>query len=204
MNDLDYLNQISAQPPQKPANSLFSGPIFKVFLGLIGLVLLTVIGFAVITLLTPQEPTPEVELARLYQQSVALDNTISTYSPRVKSPSLRASSSSLTSILAELTTNAENTLTKVYGFGDSALKTPSSKDAKIISDSDDLLERARMNGILDRYYASQIAYRIHNLLILEDLVLSETSNQDITSYIESSQASLVQLEETFSNFSESK
>lgn len=206
MNDLDYLNQISSPLPSDlpptGIKSLTSGPLFKILIGILAFVIISVIGVILITALTPKEVTIESELTRINLRSTYLLDYISTYSPRVKSSNLRAAGSTLSTALTQLETNTSKTLSEIYGLSPTESDL-SPEDSKLLEDTSLALEHARLNGLLDRYFASEMAYQISHLLILEDATISRSPDPEVTEYLESSRATLTQLEETFSSFSES-
>ncbi|MBR3256871.1 hypothetical protein IKG02_01100 [Candidatus Saccharibacteria bacterium] len=207
MNDLEYLNQISYHPPEKPESflsSFFSSTFFKILAAVIGLVLLSVVGLAVVTSMTPAEVALDSELSRLYLHASDLNALLSSYSPRVKSSALRASSSSLEVVLAELETNVSSTLSSVYGLPAPSSEVLPAEESALFSSSEETLTHALQNGILDRYFAPEVSYRLENLLIVENLVLSQSSSPEISDYLESSISSLTQLKETFDSYSSSK
>ena len=202
MNDLEYLNQISAQVPQKPAG-FFSDKKTRTLFGILGGVLLLSIILAVVVMTLPKPSSASDELSRLYLRSDAVNKLITTYNKSVKSSSLRSHGTSLSTVLTDLKTSSSSTLKDSYGITPSSLAL-SAEDSALVQKSASALETARLNGILDRSYASELAYQISHLLILEDLARSKTSDAYIREYLDSSSASLQALESEFSNFSDSK
>ena len=210
MNDLDYLNSISTAPvPTAPAQKSLipegftSGPIFKILVGVIAFIFVMTIGLFIITATAPKEVTLDSELTRINLRSSSLIETINSYNGLVKSSNLRAAGSSLSIVLIELEEETSTSLSELYGINPNKDSTMSAEDEKIIDKTDTTLEKARLNGLLDRYYASEMAYQISHLIILLDVALSKSPNEDMSTYLESSLASLSQLQETFSKFSES-
>ena len=148
------------------------------------------------------EPTVVSELSRLYYRSDALEKTLTTYTPSVKSSSLRSSAASLSTILAELksTSNTHFTATGAK-LEDYPLTTA---DSSLITATDAALEKARLNGILDRTFASEIYYQIRYLIIIEDSTLAKSRDTTLNTFLTSSKSSLERLRDTFSSFSESE
>lgn len=200
MNDLEYLNQISAKPaPVQP--TLFDKKT-KLILIIAAAVLLLVVILMAVAGSSSSEPTASSELARLYHRSDALEQSLTTYTPSVKSSSLRSSAATLSTILAELKSTS-NTYFTASGakLEDYPL---AASDSKIITALDSSLENARLNGILDRTFASEIYYQIRYLIIIEDSTLAKSSDASLTTFLQSSKTSLERLRDTFATFSESE
>jgi len=204
MNDMAYLQQISAGTNPSPASSsLFSGRAFRL-LGIFATAALVIIlALALLSAATPKESSLDVELSRINLRASSLNELISSYNSSVKSSSLRASGASLSVLLTELASSSSSSLETLYGISASDLSL-SSDDAALLDKSSSALESARLNGILDRAYASELSYQISHLLILEELALSKSSNSAVSDYLSSSYSSLTTLQSSFSNFSETK
>ncbi len=210
MNDLEYLNQISAKvpAPAKPASKLsVEKIILRTILGLVAFTIVAVAALFAVTALQPAETTLESDVARIYHRSSAIMQTISSYNSYVKSSKLRSTAASLNTILTELNTNAELTITKSYGLTMASLPA-SEQDTLITDNSTQTLEKARLNGILDRYYASELETQLSYLLIIEESLVNKLTDspidQSIANYLSSSKASLEQLDKTLSSYSESE
>jgi len=202
MNDLDYLNQISqgVNKPTKPT-SLFDKKM-KIVLGILGgaIVFFIIIASALGSSSTP-EPTEITELGRLYTTAKEITNTINEYNGSVNSPSLRSTGSSFSTLLSEISAKSSTYLTDVFGITiDSVLITASDQENINVLNSN--LNKAKLNGLLDRTYASEMRYQIRLLVVLENSIYKKTSNSSIKEFLESSTTSLNHLEETFGNFSQ--
>ena len=185
MNDMAYLQQISAQnrpAPSSPFSSLFEDRRFRIAGIFAVIAIIIVIALSVITAAMPKPATADAELSRLYLRSNSLLETVKTYNSSVKSSELRAAGASLTAVLTDLNSSTATSLEK----------------------SSAALASAKLNGLLDRSYASELSYQISYLILLEDSALSKTSNAAISDYLTTSRASLVTLNATFSNFSETR
>lgn len=202
MNDLDYLNQISAGVSAPKSATPFFDKKMKTVLGIaVGAVIMIIILFAM-TASTPKVATADEELGRIYNRSKTLLELIETYNSRVKSSSLRAAGSSLQTVLTELESGSETYMTSVYGLN-AADFAMTAADTALVEGTSENLEKASLNGLLDRYYASEMSYQIAHLLIVENQALEKSSNADINSFLENSETSLNRLQETFSSYSES-
>lgn len=201
MNDLEYLNQISVKPaPAKP--TLFDKKT-KLTLIISAIALFfAIIIIAVAGSSQSSEPTAISELSRLQQRSSALEQALTTYTPSVKSSALRSSAASLSTILAELksTTSAHFTATGAT-LEDYPLTATDSSQIAAMNTS---LEKARLNGILDRTFAHELDYQIRYLIIIEDSTLAKSSDTSLNTFLKSSKSSLEHLRDTFASFSESK
>lgn len=168
MDSLEYLNQISqSNRPIKPANKvkakLLNGSIIKIALGGIVLFfLLMIIG----SMLGNLNAKPENLTKQLYTRTINLNSTISTYGKTLKSSRLRSINSSLSAVLV----NSSNQLSS-YIKGEetsSSVLLPDEEtvaaEAQHIAQLDSSLNNAKLNGILDRIYASQIDLEVSLLL----------------------------------------
>ena len=201
MNDLDYLNQISANvTPSKQATGGFFDKKTKMIAIILGAVLLIAIILMIAMSSAPSEPTTSDELDRIYQRTNSLEETVTEYSKNLKSSTLRSSAASLSTLLANMKSSTESFLDTKYGA--KPAKEASADDTKLIEDTTTTLEKARLNGILDRYFAKEMYYQIEKLLILENAAAKKTSDEEIIEFLQSTFDSLSRLSDTFDNFSE--
>ena len=204
MNDLEYLNQISVKPAAAPQAGFFDKKTKLIAIILGAVFLLAIILMIVSSASKPSsEPTETSELTRVYYQSLALEQTVSTYNKQVKSSDLRSTGASLASLLAEIRSTTGDYMTSVLG-----LKAPTNTnnmlaaDLKVIEATNTALETARLNGILDRKYASELSYQISRLILFEHSAANKTSNSQLKSYLESSQDSLETINKSLSSTTE--
>ncbi len=200
MNDLDYLNQISAkvQPSQKAGG--FFDKKTKIIAIILGAVFLISI-ILMITMSSSPEPTAADELNNIYQRATALEETVSEYMDDIKSSSLRSSAASLSTLLANAKSSSESLLESEYET--KPANSPSDSDAKLIEELNASLEKARLNGILDRRFASEFYYQIEFFLILEQAAAKKVpENGKVYEFLDSSYKSLAHLSDTLHTFSE--
>jgi hypothetical protein len=202
MNDLEYLNQISAGVNQPAKTGLLDKKMKIVLAVLGGVVLLLIISLSVAGGSSKPEATLASELGRLYTRTNELNKTITTYNPSVHHSTLRSNGASFSTLLVEISSTSSSYLTHSLGVELGTIAVPES-DSTIINNLNTSLENARLNGILDRKYASEMYYQIIYLLNLEDSVDKRTNDNTLKSFLESSRNSLLLLEDTFHNFSES-
>ena len=202
MNDFDYLNEISAKTPvEKPAAPLFDKKLKILLFTLIGVVVVVVATLLLVVALTPAETNPVSELSELNLRSTSLQKTLSTYNSKVKSSKIRSAGTTLSTSLLALETSTQSTIKDSYGIESSSLSLSASSQSLLDSTTKNL-ESARLNGLLDRYFAKEMAYQIAHLLLLEETALSKTSDPAVKEYLESSHDSLSHSYETFSSFVE--
>lgn len=202
MNDFDYLNEISAKTPvEKPAAPFFDKKLKILLFTLIGVVVVVVATLLLVVALTPAETNPVSELSELNLRSSSLQKTLSTYNSKVKSSKIRSAGTTLSTSLLALETSTKSTLKDSYGLESSSLSLSASSQSLLDSTTKNL-ESARLNGLLDRYFAREMAYQIAHLLLLEETALSKTSDSAVKEYLESSHDSLSHSYGTFSSFVE--
>ena len=202
MNDLEYLNQISASV-NKPAKTGLLDKKMKIVLGVLGGVILLFIVLIVATAGSApksDEPTAASELIRLNIRAEELNKTVNTYNTHVRSSSLRSTGSQFSSILTEIATSSSVYLTQNLGVNPKSIAAPAD-DAAIITELNATLERARLNGLLDRQYAYEMYYQVRRLFNLEESVEKRTNDSIIRAFLDSSKKSLTLIEESFQNFS---
>ena len=203
MNSLEYLNQISTpvkSPVAKP--SLLSGLNKKVILIALGIIAALIIAIIAVSYFSSRS-TEIPELAPLNSLYLRIDNlskTIDSYNDKIKSPALRSSGRSLAVILSNDKTELSSLLASDYGEKVSALKLDSAL-SKEIADYQASLEKARLNGLLDRTYASELAYQVSILLIYETSASEKTSNSKVKTFLSSSSESLETLKSDLEKFS---
>jgi len=204
MNSLEYLNQISVPlKSSATAPSLLDKINKKVALIVLGVLGALIFGLVIFSILKSRSlEIPELApLNSLYLRIDSLSKTIETYNPKVKSPSLRSTGQSLSIILAKNRSELSSLLASDYGE-EAATLTADNSLLDEIKEYETSLEKARLNGILDRNYASELAYQISVLLIYETSAASKTSNSSVDSFVKSSTSSLETLKsdlEAFSN-----
>lgn len=202
MNDLEYLNQISAKVNQ-PVQTGFFDKKMKIVLGvLVGIVILFIIIAATAGGSSKTESTVTSELGRLYTRSTEVNKTIAKYNSNVRSSSLRSNAAQLSTILTEISSSSSNYLTTTLGIDPKAVAA-TAEDALDIENLNKDLETARLNGVLDRKFASEMYYQIRHLLTIERSIYTKTKDATLKASIDSSGNSLSILEESFRNFSES-
>ena len=206
MDGQEYLNQISATT--RPTKNSGIGNIFssKIFIfGIIAIVLL--IAFVIVGAILSSNKTDVKTLAGSLK--VHLDNTtevINNTQTYVKSSSLRSSSASLAGILSNTNNQLTNYLTEQYKF---KVKDVNPKIVSQLTLEKDALSNdlftARINGNLDRIYAHKMSYEISKIIAEENRIINFPSNsEELQNILVTSRDSLLNLFDSFNNFSETK
>lgn len=203
MNNVDYLNQISASSKKSKSASdslLSSKPL------IISLIAATVLAiFLIIFGIVRDNTTSDTKL--LTQLGLRLNNfstSVSNYNPYVKSSSLRSSGASLSSALEATTLNLKPILEEEkinLDKADKKLLDSETSHAEALNNS---LEAGKLNGILDRTYASEMALQISLLISLESELYNHTKDDSLKSILSNSFENLKTLYPNFNDFSDTK
>ncbi len=203
MDSEAYLNRISASNRKaKDTGNIFSKLWVRILIAVTAVVLLVIIF---INLLTPSEGIKE-KLSSLKLHTSNVSKIIADYKPRIKSSSLRSSATSLNGILINTDASLGNYIAEKY-------KTKDDKDfsAKIKEKEEGLkktldedLFDARINGFLDRTFASKMAYEITVITTREKEILKIAKGSDLKNILESSLNSLDTLYNSFNNYSDAR
>lgn len=203
MDNLAYLNQISqSNRPTKRHNhsSAVNSLIIKLIIG--GIVLFFLL-MAIGALLGSLGGRSRDLTEQIYTRSTNLNSTLQTYTPLLKSSRLRAIGSSLSSVL----TNGTNQL-GAYLIGDDEDKDTPVSNQKIIDSElavqqelELSLNNAKLNGILDRVYETQITLQVSLLVSLTSQLLEQSSNDTaLVKIIEPLHNSLLAIQENLNNY----
>lgn len=201
----EYLNQISADnrpAKQSKMGNLLSSKFFLV--GAIGLALLIVI-IIIGAILSGNKGGEKNNSFRLI---LHIDNTakiIEEYQPYVKSSELRASSSSLSGVLARTSSELTGYLQAKYDYKEKNIDKDIAEEAQLKVDGLDYeLMNAKINGILDRIYAHKMASEISTIMAEEAKIQNSTKSSDLEELLGTSYTSLENLYDKFNDFSETK
>ena len=205
MDGQEYLNQISAanRPADKQKiHGILSSKVFlAVVIGVIALIVIMIIG----SILGGSKGGEKNNCIRLL---LHLDNTaelIKEYQPNIKSSDLRASSSSLESVLNVTSKSVSDYLVEKYNYKDKSADKKIVEQATLEKDglANELFE-AKINGILDRIFAHKMTYEITVFMTEEEKVLGTTKNDALKEALTTSYDSLKNLYNNFNDFSETK
>lgn len=132
-----------------------------------------------------------------------LIETIENYNDYVKSSDLRAMGNSLKSVITEVGYATNTSLVNDFGA-----TTGTPENENVVTSEDEwlatlttTLEKARLNGLLDRVYSREFAYQIGMLISLESETYTTTDKEPLKTSLDSSMKNLDQLYTQFDNFS---
>lgn len=201
MDNISYLNQISSEAnpekePKKPlSETLFSNKNLKIFILVAGGLIVLSIFFGIISNALNRESD---YLPRLGMRSENIYSLVKTYNSKVKNPSLRAAGSSLSATLEVINATVPSYVGKSY----EAPEFVADEESEILSGMSVALAEAKINGLLDRTYARQLAYGISLLVSLEEEVYENTTDSSVKAFITSSKESLNTILPAFSEYSD--
>ena len=187
-----YLDSIAAQPTQPTMKPWL---LWLIIGGIISLLLIVVFAIAV-----PAGPSKTDRLLQLSWRMQAISSLAEKHKQTIKSSSLRATNSSLLTILDSAAQDNASLLPA------EALKQKQPKNSPLISEfseTESRLEDARLNVIFDTVYAREMAYQVATLQS-EMKSLVPGASQELTSYLTETDKNLEPLVKQFSEFSNSQ
>lgn len=202
MDSLEYLNQISKsnRPVKKSPGDVSKSTIIKVAIG--GIVLFfALIAFG--SLMGNLNSKVSNTTKQLYARTNQINSTLKSYNKSLKSSRLRAIGSSLQTVL----TGASNQLKEYYsnkGTKSEKLKLQgdlAKKEDQLISNLNTSLEKAKLNGVLDRTYDNQINLQVSLLLSLTSQVKTRTKDKKLLAIVEPLHSSLQTIHENLESYS---
>ncbi len=207
MDNKEYLEKIAKETRStgKPKKKLFglelSPTMIKVLIG--GTILVVVMMF--VGMLFSGDGNKERDYVdKIYLRTTNLIAETGNYNKLVKSSKLRSMGTSLIAVLTE-TQYAISTSLKEE-FGAKSVEKPDKEQTKIDEDAVmvdylETLENGRLNGILDRVYAREVAYQIGMLISVENDAYRRTKKPNLRAAIEKSKSNLEPLYDQFNTFS---
>lgn len=208
MDNKQYLEQISSEArPLKSSKKLFglniSPKMLKIIIGaLIATIAIFIFGSIISS--NNNNNTERDYLDQIYLRTDNLMGVIDDYNKLVKSSELRSMGTSLNAVLAEINYRVTTYLKEELGLssvGKPEKETILTEETELTEELEQNLENGRLNGILDRTYAREFTYQIGMLIVLEMETSSHTKNEDLKSYLESSEVNLDKLYDQFNSFS---
>ena len=186
-------------PTTKKAPDFLSSSIFKILIGAaIAFIFIFILG----GILSNSKGNLKNNIISLKLHVDNISSSISTYQPNVKSSELRGYSASLASVLSETSKDLTTYLEEVYEYKEK------NTDEKIIANETALSEeleatlfKAKINGLLDRTYAHEMAYEISIILARESEIYNSVK-AGFQEPLKSSYDSLANLYDKFNDFSE--
>lgn len=203
MDGQEYLNQISAKNKpvqQSKFNKILTNKFFLIGAGaLVLLIIIMIIGAALSSGKGNEKKESIALLLHLNNTSEVIDE----YQSSVRSSELRASSSSLKTVLQDTSKKMGEYLTQKYNFKDKDADKKVVEQLTLEKDglSEELFE-AKINGILDRIYAHKMAYEIQLFMAEGNQIRKDTKEEVLQSTLDTFGSSLENLYDKFNNFSE--
>lgn len=188
---IDYLDQIS---PKQKASMGFS----RKQVGLIGgLILLGFIGFAIITVLQGSKPN----IAGMSQQVTTRTATTAFIAKESQSKLRSSNLSALNSTIIIQLAGSSSSLTEAFtaaGVAVGDAKAATQDDTSV--ETTQKLEDASLNGIFDRVYAREMAYRLTTIMLQLDAIHKTTNNAELKSHLETIYNDLKPLQEKLASY----
>jgi len=202
MDNLEYLNHIakSNRPTKSAKSGVTNSLIVKILVG--GLLLFALI-FIIGGMLGGSTKSSDL-VKQLYTRTTNLESTLGTYNPSLKSSKLRAIGLSLVGTLA----NASSQISSYITTTDDSKNALVPKEEIMNQETENnnalnlALENAKLNGILDRTYATQIQLQVSLLLSLISQLSSRSDDEALINILNNYASSLTIIEQSFQNFSD--
>lgn len=203
MDGQEYLNQISASNQPVEQSKLSKILTSKYFLIGVGAVVALIIVIIIGGMISSGKGDAKKDCISLYLHINNTSELINEYQDSIKSSELRASSSSLNTVLQDTSKKMAEYLTVKYKFKD---KDANKKTVeKLTLEKDALNEElfdAKINGILDRVYAHKMAYEMQLFVAESSQIKKEAKDESLQSILDTFDSSLENLYSKFNDFSE--
>ena len=202
MDNLEYLNHIaqSNRPTRAARASASTSLIIKILLaGLVLFFILLAIGS------TLGNRTAKVSdlTKQLYVRTENLNSTLTTYNPHLKSSQLRAIGLSLSGTLTAASSQLSTYLNSVSSSKNALVPNAeiAASEADVANALDQALENAKLNGILDRTYATQIQLQVSLILSMISQLSARADDEELSTILVNYLSSLIVVEESLENYS---
>ena len=199
MDSQSYLNEISstAHPAEKPKKNILSNKFVLVGIILVvGIALMSIIG----TILSNGKSGVKEQAFEIKFRLESVSNVISDYQRYVKSSDLRSSSASLSGVLSNTNRDLSAYIDGTYSNGpEKDIQASENERTEALKNE---LFNAKINGNLDRIYAHKMDYEISVLIQMENKLIKSSSNETLTSILQTSTDSLTNIQSKFSDYSE--
>lgn len=188
---VDYLNQISTQPPK-------SGMSNKRFLMFIGGAVVLILIAVILMIATSGSTGPKEKMQTLAARLASLQTVASEAQDNIKSGELRSTNSNLTIFL----TNTNRDI--AAPLASSGVDVTKLDEEIVAQESGEelsaTLEDARLNAVFDRTYAREMSYQLDTLRVLMQEIYNSTNNAEFKTFLENTNTNLQSLREQFSDF----
>lgn len=202
MDNQTYLNQIAVkQTTSRGIGNFFTPTMIKIIIGaVIALIFVIILGSI---LNSANQKTIDLYTAfHLRLQNLTAGNgPLSTYTKNLKSSDLRSLAGNLQTSLTS-TSQEMSSLLSTLKVDTSNPSEQATADSNISSYTSELAD-AKLNGVLDRTFASSTALQISILLSMESEIRAKTDNSSLANLMDRSSADLNKLLAQFTNYSNS-
>ena len=201
MDNLEYLNHIAQS--NRPVKRTSGAPISLIIKILLGGLVLFVLILRFGSMLGGKSTKSSDLVKQLYVRTTNLDSTINSYNKSLKSSKLRAIGISLSGIL----TSASSQLSAYISSTDSSKNALQPNEQITAEEAENInalnlsLENAKLNGILDRTYVTQIHLQVSLLLSMVSQLSSRNDNETLNAILESYISNLAVIEQSFQDYS---
>ena len=202
MDNQTYLNQIAVkQTTSRGIGNFFTPTMIKIIIGaVIALIFVIILGSI---LNSANQKTIDLYTAfHLRLQNLTAGNgPLSTYTKNLKSSDLRSLAGNLQTSLTS-TSQEMSSLLSTLKVDTSNPSEQATADSNISSYTSELAD-AKLNGVLDRTFASSTALQISILLSMESEIRAKTDNSSLANLMDRSSADLNKLLAQFTDYSNS-
>lgn len=209
MNNLEYLNHISqSNRPVKPVKKQSSLPIGKIIKLLLGGFVLTMVLIAVGVLINTGDKRA-VDLTRqLYSRVNSVNGVINQYNKLLKSSQLRSIGYSLSGTLTGTSSQLSAYLTAQNGDSKESafvLSSQAAAEESLMFESANSvnaqLANAKLNGLLDRNYASQLHLQVSLMMSMISEILERDHDPNLQQILDSFYSNLDVILQSLNNYS---
>lgn len=193
---IDYLNQIA--PQAAPRQRLKPGPKLFAITGA-ALVILIIIISVTVNLVVSSRRQPLEQLAARLTSTQKLTTDAK---PNLKSSKLRSLNSNLELSLTNANRDIADPLLAAGVDTKKLSKSVTEKESG--SAVADRLEDARLNGVFDRTYAREMAYRLSTILTLLKQINASSSSKELKAFLTTTYNNLQPTQEALAAFDETK
>lgn len=202
MDNQTYLNQIAVKPtPNQGIGRFLSPAIIKLIIGaVIALIFIIILG-SILNSANQKTIDLYASFNLRIQNLISSNGPLATYTKDLKSSDLRNLSGTLQSSLNSTAKELSGLLSSL-GVDTSNISETAQSDANISSYTSELAN-AKLNGVLDRTFASSTSLQISILLSMESEIRAKTDNSSLASLVDRSSADLETLLTQFTDYSNS-
>lgn len=185
---VNYLDQISAKPVKK-FHFILKKPILIGLIAVVAIILITIIAN------WPKSVSPTTQLAA---RLLATKTVATNLSSRLKSSQIRSINSnlkmSLTNTIRDIKPFLEKIDVDINKLSDSI---KAKESTKLMTDR---LEDARLNGVFDRTYAREMAYKLSTIITLYKQIEKDTGDKGLKTFLNTAEDNMAPIQVQFAEF----